>query len=72
MLLSGRRIRDAVRVSAALACVSGCALLGAGSQVARVEDLRIVQGTISGSEGDPVVAEVVPGSSLRPMRDIPA
>jgi pimeloyl-ACP methyl ester carboxylesterase len=38
---------------------AGCALIGARSQVARVHDLRIIQGTVSGSEGDPVVAVAI-------------
>jgi pimeloyl-ACP methyl ester carboxylesterase len=36
-------------------CSTGCALLRAGSQVSRIEELRIIAGKVAGSQGDSVV-----------------
>lgn len=38
---------------------SGCAVLGARSQVTRVQDLRIVHGAVSGSQGDRIVVVAI-------------
>jgi hypothetical protein len=52
--------------AACVVCAAGCALFDARSKIARVHDLRIVQGTVSGSEGDPVVMVAIrqPGAKV--------